>query len=74
MKNGDFVNGAHSNDFDEETDDLRGMTFYRAFIAFLAPRNKSSRDTAAIQRGFFFADRDSVQCLADRSQSKYYTE
>ena len=74
MKNGDFVNGAHSNDFGEETDDLGGLTFYRACTAFLAPLNKSSRHTAAIQRGFCFADGDSVQFPADRSQSKYYTE
>jgi hypothetical protein len=56
MKNGDFVNGAHSNDFDEETDDLGGLTMYRVFIAFLALLNKSSRYTTTIQRGFCYAD------------------
>lgn len=74
MNNGDFVNGAHSNNFDEETDDLEGLTLFRACIAYLALLNKSSRYTAAIQRGFRFADGDSIQFLADRSQSKYYTE
>jgi len=70
MKNGDFVNGAHSNNFDEETDDLGGLTLYMYYISG-GTEQVLALHLPQFKRGFCFADGDSVDVLADRSRSKY---